>query len=136
VKSIDEMRGLTDKGKALIKELGLERLVSEDYLRKFYKKHRKFFDNPKSSPLPFIKVILIGDEALKDLDKLKLESDESDVGNTLGKYYTEGISQRANAIAVCQGVYLYIYYQLAEIGLIPKPKERKEKIKGGLKPAF
>lgn len=126
MKSFDEMRGLTDKGKALIKELGLERLVTEDYLRKLYEKHREFFDNPKSLSLPSIKVILIGDEVLKDLEKL-----ESDVGNTLGKHYTERISQRANAIANCQVVYLYIMYQLAEIGLTPKPKERKKKSKAG-----
>lgn len=124
MKSIDEMRGLTDKGKALLKELRLERLVTEDYLRKLYEKHKEFFDNPKSSPLPFIKVILIGDEVVKDLDKL-----ESDVGNTLGKYYTEGISPRANAMADCQGIFLYMMYQLAEIGLIPKPKEKKKKSK-------
>ncbi len=118
MKSIDEMKGLTDKGKALLRELKLERLVNEDYLRKLYERHKEFFDNPKSSPLPEIDAILIGEEVLKDLDKL-----EHDVGDAMGKYYTDGISPRANAMADCQGVYLYILYQLVEIGLRPKPKE-------------
>ncbi len=76
MKSIDEMKGLTDKGKALLRELKLERLVNEDYLRKLYERHKEFFDNPKSSPLPEIDAILIGAEVLKALDKL-----EHDVGD-------------------------------------------------------
>ena len=126
MKSVDEIRGLTDKGKAIIKGLGLERLVTEDYLKELYEKHKEFFDDSKSSPSSWIKAILVGDEVLKDLEKLG-----HDVGDTLGKYYTESISQRANAMADRQGVFLYIMYQLAEIGLIPKPKERKRKSKAG-----
>ena len=107
----------------MLKELKLERLVDEDYLKTLYTKHKEFFDNPESlGPLAGLKGMLIGDEVLKDLEKL-----EHDVGDTIGRYYTEGISQRANVMAICEGVYLYLLYQLMEIGLISKSKKKKSK---------
>jgi len=117
--SIDKMKGLTIKGKTLLKELRLERLVDEDYLEKLYNKHKEFFDEPKAHPLPSIKLMLIGNELLKDLEKL-----EHDVGDTIGRYYLESISRRANAMAICQGIGLYILYQLKELGLVAKRKAK------------
>jgi hypothetical protein len=119
MKSIDEMTGMTNKGKTLLKELKLERLVNEDYLKKLYEKHKKFFIDPKSSPIPSIETILIGDEILKDLEK-----QEHNIEKLLGKYYNENISQRANAMAASQAVFFYITYQLIEIGLMPQTQNK------------
>lgn len=113
---IDEMKGLSNKGKILLKKLRLERLVDENYLRRLYKKHKDFFSRTDGKPTlsKLLEGTVIGGEVLTDLIRLW-----PDAKKPLNDIYVSEISPRANLMAASQAIILYIVYRMKNLQNCP-----------------
>ena len=130
MKPIDEMEAITEKGRAILRDLRLERLVNEEYLKQVYEKHKEYFDDPSSFPVPYLMDTRIAQEVLEDLQKI----DPNILSEVMDKQYpdlsksNEELDQKAGLQSICNATFYYVLYNLNELRLLSKGEKRKKAV--------
>ncbi len=114
MKPIEEIEGLTEKGKAILKGIKVDGFIDEKVLTEIYENNKDFFNNPELLSIPGLTGMRIG----KNILEMLLEINGDETRKVLEQYRDRRVSDRANAWAIFQGLFIYTLNQLIEVGLV------------------